>query len=483
MTLKIYNTLARKKQEFVPLNPPKVGMYVCGVTVYDECHLGHARAVFTFDVIYRYLKHRGYEVTYVRNFTDVDDKIISRANQEGVSWKVVAEKYIEAFNRDMGDLGAQSPTHEPKATEHIAHMQTIIKGLIEKQMAYPIGGDVFYVVRKKKDYGKLSGKKIDELESGARIEIHEAKKDALDFALWKKSKPEEPQWDSPWGAGRPGWHIECSAMSMHFLGSTFDIHGGGRDLMFPHHENEIAQSEGFSGKPFVRYWIHNGFININAEKMSKSFGNFFTIHELLKRYHPEALRLLILAAHYRSPLDYTEKIMEATQASLDRWYSTLARVKTQCQASGKSKDHPPKDLVHKVESLVSDFEEAMDDDFNTAKVVGLLFDLVREWNKYLDVSTEISGKICQTFLKAAETIHGVLGLFGSDPQVYLNQVKALKMVKVTLTDEEIQEKINQRNNARKTKNWALADAIRNELAGLGITLKDNPDGTTGWILA
>ena len=267
---------------------------------------------------------------------------------------------------------------------------------------------------------------------------------------------------------------------MHFLGSTFDIHGGGRDLMFPHHENEIAQSEGFSEKPFVRYWIHNGFININAEKMSKSLGNFFTIHELLKRYHPEALRLLILAAHYRSPLDYTEKIMEATQASLDRWYATLARVSTQCQASSKSKDHPPKDLVNKVESLVSAFEEAMDDDFNTAKVVGLLFDLVREWNKYLDGTTEISGKTCQTFLKAAQTIHGVLGLFGSDPQVYLNQVKALKMVKVTLSDEEIQEKINQRNSARQTKNWALADAIRNELASLGITLKDNPDGTTGW---
>ncbi|OGQ07177.1 MAG: cysteine--tRNA ligase [Deltaproteobacteria bacterium RIFCSPLOWO2_12_FULL_40_28] len=480
MTLKIYNTLARKKQEFVPLNPPKVGMYVCGVTVYDECHLGHARAVFTFDVIYRYLKHRGYEVTYVRNFTDVDDKIINRANQEGVSWKVIAEKYIAAFGRDMGDLGTLVPTHEPKATEHIAHMQKIIKGLVEKQMAYPIEGDVFYSVRKKKDYGKLSGKKIDELEAGARIEIHEAKKEAIDFALWKKSKPDEPQWDSPWGPGRPGWHIECSAMSMHFLGSTFDIHGGGRDLMFPHHENEIAQSEGFSEKPFVRYWIHNGFININAEKMSKSLGNFFTIHELLKRYHPEALRLLILAAHYRSPLDYTEKIMEATQASLDRWYATLARVSTQCQASSKSKDHPPKDLVNKVESLVSAFEEAMDDDFNTAKVVGLLFDLVREWNKYLDGTTEISGKTCQTFLKAAQTIHGVLGLFGSDPQVYLNQVKALKMVKVTLSDEEIQEKINQRNSARQTKNWALADAIRNELASLGITLKDNPDGTTGW---
>ncbi|MBX7148095.1 cysteine--tRNA ligase [bacterium] len=475
MSLYIYNTLSKDKEEFVPATPGKVGMYVCGVTVYDECHLGHARAVITFDMVYRYLLHKGFDVNYVRNFTDVDDKIINKAIKEGSDWKEVAKRYIAAFYRDMDALGNKRPSVEPKATEHIAEMQQLIETLISKKMAYAGGSDVFYAVREKKDYGKLSGKKIDELESGARIEIDEKKKDPLDFALWKGVKPGEPHWDSPWGKGRPGWHIECSAMSIKYLGESFDIHGGGRDLMFPHHENEIAQSEGATGKKFARYWIHNGFININSEKMSKSLGNFLTIHKLLKTLHPEVIRLFILAAHYRSPLDYTEDNIEATRQSLLRWYTGLARIQTIPQ-SAKRVAVPALDELN--QKLSTGFTEAMDDDFNTARVLGLLFEAIREWNRILDEKKIPSEKTCADFLNVVQTVHQVLGIFGSNAVAFLLGENIKALATKGITEDWINQKINERLEARKNKDWAKSDAIRDELAAKGIVLKDGAGGTT-----
>ncbi|MBI2340388.1 MAG: cysteine--tRNA ligase [Deltaproteobacteria bacterium] len=481
MVLSIYNTLTRRKELFQPLNSPKVGMYVCGVTVYDYCHLGHARALVNFDVIYRYLKRRGFDVTYVRNYTDVDDKIIKRAQDEGIAWNEVSEKYIRAFDEDMEALGLEPPTFQPRATENIDEILKIVKVLVEKGFAYKAGSDIFYSVRKKADYGKLSGKKIDELESGARVEIHEAKNDPLDFSLWKASKPGEPLWESPWGPGRPGWHIECSAMSMKHLGITFDIHGGGRDLAFPHHENEIAQSEAYSGRPFARTWIHNGFVNINAEKMSKSLRNFLTVREILKSYHPEVIRLFILSSHYRSPIDYTEKNMQDARQSLNRWYSTMARIREQC--GGKEKGRKSADeaaLGNKISALNADFGAAMDDDFNTARVCGLLFDLLHEWNKTLDEEKGVSLSVGRLFMKTVEEIGAVLGIFGSDPGLYLTVKQERVQNSAGLSTEEIEKKIAERNRARTAKDWAKADQIRKELGEKGIALKDNPDGTTNW---
>ncbi len=483
MSLQIYNTLTRKKEEFKPLNPPKVGMYVCGVTVYDYCHLGHARALINFDVIYRYLQQKGYQVTFVRNYTDVDDKIIKRAQEKGVPWNQISETFIAAFDEDMKSLGNIKPTIEPKATENMEEIEKIISGLIDKGYAYKAGDDVFFSVRKKADYGKLSGKKIDELESGSRIEIHEDKKDPLDFALWKSSKPGEPQWESPWGPGRPGWHIECSAMGMRYLGETFDIHGGGRDLSFPHHENEIAQSESYSGKPFARYWIHNGFVNINAEKMSKSLGNFMTIRDILKLYHPEVIRLFILSAHYRSSLDYTEQNIRASKQSLERWYTTLDRIQAQCGNGDEKASLTPaeKELQARTQDLSKGYEEAMDDDFNTAKVCGLLFDLAREWNRILDAQEgKVHPSICHSFLEQLSKIFNVFGIFGGKPQEFLKEQGGLSLSKGSLAAEGIEEKIRQRNIARAAKNWGEADSIRKELEAAGVKIKDHPDGTTTW---
>lgn len=478
MSLVVYNTLTRKKEEFKPIQAPKVGMYVCGVTVYDECHLGHARALVNFDVIYRYLMFSGYEVTFVRNFTDVDDKIINKAAKEGVDWKFIAEKFIGTFNRDTEALGLKKPTIEPKATEHIQEMLDLIKTLEGNSYAYQAGSDVFYKVRQKSDYGKLSGKKIEELESGARIEVHEAKTDPLDFALWKGVKPGEPSWSSPWGDGRPGWHIECSAMSMKYLGETFDIHGGGRDLSFPHHENEIAQSEAASGKLFAKYWLHNGFVNTNAEKMSKSLGNFLTIRELLATYQPEVLKLFILAAQYRSPLDYTEQNIKNARSSLSRWYSTLERI----QNENKSHTTPGdiKELETKVTSLDAEFKKAMDDDFNTAKVTGILFDLVREWNKVLDTKILVPENLCNQFFDSVTKISAVLGLFGLSPKEFFSKENSLQVASGKIEAAAVDLLIAKRLEARKVKNWALADEVRKQLTEAGIEIKDNQDGTTTW---
>ncbi len=376
MGLRIYDSLSRKKVDFEPIHPGKVSMYVCGVTVYDLCHIGHARSVVLFDVIYRYLINRGYDVNYVRNFTDVDDKIINRANQMNEDWKELAERFVDEFHVDMDALGVKRPTHQPRATEHIPDMQSLIEKLISTGHAYETDGDVMYSVGSFTGYGKLSGKKTEDLISGARVEVDDKKRDPLDFALWKAAKPDEPFWDSPWGLGRPGWHIECSVMSMRYLGESFDIHGGGADLIFPHHENEIAQSEGATGRPFAKYWIHNGFVNIESEKMSKSLGNVLNIRDILKTVQPEAVRLFLLSSHYRSPLDYNEKSIREATAGLERLYSAMEGLGELIDADG-----PGADLPEDLKGIREQFTEAMDDDFNTQRALAVLFIAARAVNR------------------------------------------------------------------------------------------------------
>lgn len=486
MSLVVYNTLTKKKEVFVPLKEGKVGMYVCGITSYDSCHLGHARAAVCFDVIVRYLRHKGYKVTYVRNYTDVDDKIINRSNKEGRSCKEITEYYIDEYRRDMESLGNIAPDIEPKATEHIGDMIATIQKLIDNGFAYVRGGDVFFSVRKFGAYGKLSGKKIDELESGARIDVNEAKDDPLDFALWKGSKPGEPKWASPWGEGRPGWHIECSSMSSKYLGQPFDIHGGGRDLVFPHHENEIAQAEGSGRKPFVKYWLHNGFININAEKMSKSLGNITKISEAVKRYGAEAVRYFIVSNHYRSPIDYTEKSMSDATAALDRFYETARRMPIAGKAGKKAKpsSEMEKQIFEAINKAETSIEKFMDDDFNTAGAIGVIFDFVRVLNKYLD-SAPAAGKPFHKWVigewgNMRNCWEGILGIFGSDAQKYFEAKKSLAKGAQRIDEEAIRHLVTERCAAKKARDFAKADEIRNRLTALGIILKDLPDGTTEW---
>ena len=494
MALRIYNTLTGKKEDFVPLHENHVGLYVCGVTVYDLCHIGHGRSAVVFDTIYRYLQYRGYDVTYVRNFTDIDDKIIKRANDEGVDFKAIAERYIEEFNIDMGRLGLGKPSAEPKATEHIPEMIRLISILAEKGFAYQRNGDVFFSVERFKDYGKLSKRNLDEMQAGARVEIDEKKENPLDFALWKASKPGEPSWESPWGKGRPGWHIECSVMSQKYLGETLDIHGGGKDLIFPHHENEIAQSEAATGKPFVRYWIHNGFVNINKEKMSKSLGNILTLKEILKDWHPEVIRLFLLSHHYRSPLDYSMDSLLEAKAGLDRFYTTLNSIQIELKrpmprqtlptsSMGKDMDGnvsvtEARQVINKFQEL---FEEAMDDDFNTAQALGYLYDFQRHLNSLLDISKnhpteEITSMLKQGFNHFSK-IGRVFGLFQGDPETYLSELKKEGLKRLKLSEEEILRFIEERNAARREKNWKRADEIRNELLSKGIVLEDTPSGS------
>ena len=374
--IRIYNTLTRQKEIFTPMEPGQAKIYVCGPTVYDESHIGHARSVVVFDVVVRYLKQSGLEVTYVRNFTDVDDKIIRRANESGVGYQELAEKYIQRFYEDMDALGVERATYEPRATDHIDKMIGFIEKLIEKGNAYVANGDVFYAVDGFEGYGKLSGRKLEDMEAGARVAVDARKQNPHDFALWKAAKPDEPFWESPWGKGRPGWHIECSAMSSHLLGETFDIHGGGKDLIFPHHENEIAQSEGLTGHPFANFWMHNGFVNINQEKMSKSLGNTLLIKDLLQTYPGEVLRLFLLSNHYRSPIDFTDQNMIEAESGLEKIYATLSRIET---ALGSiDEDAAPES------GLMERFQAAMDDDFNTALAIGLIFETVRGANRLLD---------------------------------------------------------------------------------------------------
>ncbi|OGP56875.1 MAG: cysteine--tRNA ligase [Deltaproteobacteria bacterium RBG_13_52_11b] len=485
MTLRIYNTLTGKKEEFVPLHEKRVGLYVCGVTVYDLSHIGHARSTIVFDTLYRYLRYRGYEVTYVRNFTDIDDKIIKRANEEGVDYKIITEKYIHEFNVDMGSLGLERPTVEPRATEHIPEMIRLISTLVEKGHAYPSDGDVFFSVEKFKDYGKLSKRNIDEMQAGARVEIDEKKRNPLDFALWKASKPGEPWWESPWGKGRPGWHIECSVMSQKYLGETFDIHGGGRDLIFPHHENESAQSEASTGKPFVRYWIHNGFVNINKEKMSKSLGNILTIKEIVKNWHPEVIRLFLLSQHYRSPVDFSEDSLSEAKSGLDRFYATIKAIQDEMAnpPSPRAKIDAGVLAEHRqnIESLQIRIEEAMDDDFNTAQALGHFYDLQTHLNSLLSLSKgHPSEEIISLFKKGSEhfsKMGWIFGLFRENPDTYIDKQKKEGLKRLNVSEEEILALVEERNAARKSKNFKRADEIRNDLLSRSILLEDTPSGT------
>ncbi len=465
MSLKIYNTLSRKKEKFVPLKEGEVKMYVCGVTVYDRCHVGHARALFTFDVVLRYLRFLGYKTTFVRNFTDLDDKIIQRARAEGSEPVVIAEKYIKEFNTDSTALGLISPDQEPRATDHVPEMIDLIHQLVEMGLAYRIDGDVFFSVDRFAPYGKLSGRKLEELQAGVRVEVDERKKHPMDFALWKQSKEGEPSWKSPWGEGRPGWHIECSAMSVKYLGQPFDIHGGGADLVFPHHENEIAQSEGASDLMFARYWMHNGFVNINQEKMSKSLGNIYTIQEVLDRYDAASLRHYILASHYRSPLDFSDQGLEEAEKGMDRIYDTVHRLNQLTSPNGERTVE---------EGILGEFRKEMDDDFNTPRALALLFEEIRSLNRLLDKG-EIKGLTIRR--DSLKKMGEVLGLIQESPETFWDRKKKRWLHRHGLTAQEIEEKIRLRNLARNEKRWDEADRIRNELSKKGIALEDTTGGT------
>lgn len=484
--MKIYNTLTRKKEEFKPITPNKVGIYVCGITAYDSCHLGHARGATNFDVIVRYLRHKGFKITFVRNYTDVDDKIINRSNKEGLSCKEISEKYIAEYKEDMASLGNLPPDIEPKATEHIDDMIVTVQRLIDNGYAYVKDGNVFFAVRKFKDYGKLSGKNIDELESGARIDVNEDKEDPLDFALWKASKPNEPKWKSPWGEGRPGWHIECSAMSSKYLGQPFDIHGGGRDLVFPHHENEVAQAEGAEKKRFVNCWCHNGFININAEKMSKSLGNIKTIKDVVGKHGAEVVRYFIISNHYRSPIDYTEKALNSAATALDRFYETARRLPKPVKKTNsvKPSGELEKELSDGFEAVEKSVTAFMDDDFNAAGAIGAVFDLIRVINRYLDSNPDESGRFYQWVLARWDDLRrewdSILGIFNSNPEKYFEEKKNLSRISQGVNEEEIKKLLDERKSARKNKDFKKADEIRDKLGNMGITIKDRPDGTTEW---
>ena len=476
--MRIYNTLTGKKEEFVPLIPGAVNMYVCGITAYDVSHLGHARSAIVFDVIKRYLRYRGLKVNHVRNITDVDDKIIAKAAQEKVSTHEIAQRYTEEYYRDMEKLGVSRADIEPKATGHINEMVEIIKGLIDKGYAYNVDGNVYFKVSKFPEYGKLSKRNLDDMIAGARVDIDERKKNPLDFALWKASKEGEPSWKTPWGQGRPGWHIECSAMSMKYFGKSFDMHGGGADLIFPHHENEIAQSEAFTGESFVKYWVHNGFITVDKEKMSKSLGNFFTVKEILEKYDPEVVRCFLISTHYRSPIEFSDAQLNEAEISIDRYYSTVMRIQDFMETAGDAEN--PRE-INEFENLLSStrekFEDAMNDDFNSALAIGGIFELIRETNKFLD-SRPSGDKARELVLKAKEILAElgvVLNIFQRTPEEWY---KALMKVKnIGLTEKDIIDKIFERQEARQKKDWALADKIRKELDGKGIILEDKKDRT------
>jgi cysteinyl-tRNA synthetase len=449
--LKIYNSLAREKQDFQPLTPGQVRMYVCGMTVYDYCHLGHARVMVVFDMVARWLRASDYQLTYVRNITDIDDKIIQRAAQNGEPIEALTGRFIEAMDEDAAALGVTKPDLEPRATHHIPDMLALITSLEQKGLAYPAdNGDVYYAVRGFEGYGKLSGKSLEDLRAGERVEVDTHKRDPLDFVLWKAAKPGEPAWDSPWGSGRPGWHIECSAMSEHHLGHHFDIHGGGQDLQFPHHENEIAQSEGAHGCTYVNYWMHNGFVRVDDEKMSKSLGNFFTIREVLKKYDAEVLRFFILRAHYRSPLNYSDQHLDDAKQALTRLYTALRA--TDAPVTAPDWGSP----------FAVRFKTAMDDDFNTPEAIAVLFDLANELNRTKDAHIA-------TLLKA---LGGVLGLLQRSPEAFLQGA-----ADDGLDASDIEHKIADRATAKKEKNFAEADRIRKDLLDQGVVLEDTAQGT------
>jgi cysteinyl-tRNA synthetase len=482
--LRVYNTLTNQKEVFTPLRPGVVHMYVCGITAYDVCHVGHARSALVFDAIYRYLRHRGYRVVFVRNFTDVDDKIIKRAKDEGTDSETIAERYIKAFYDDMDRLGVERPTHEPRATEFIAQMIELVQRLIETGHAYPAGGDVYFAVNTFAEYGKLSKRSLDEMMAGARVAVDPNKRDPMDFALWKASKPGEPSWPSPWGPGRPGWHIECSAMSAGYLGRSFDIHGGGMDLIFPHHENEIAQSEAAYSTTFARYWVHNGFVNINQEKMSKSLGNFFTIRQVLERYHPEVLRLFLLSTHYRSPVDFSQEAMGEAERRLERLYQALDQIGN---VTVRSTTPPPAagpevaEVREKIHQLSARFQEEMDNDFNTAAATGHLFDLSRALNRVHDAGEGRpdgdTAALLREGARRLKEVAGILGLLQAEPEAFFGEQQRLHLAAAGIDEKEVERLVAERTRARKEKNWARADEIREMLGRMSVTLEDGPEGT------
>jgi cysteinyl-tRNA synthetase len=492
MTQKIFNTATRKKEVFQPIKEGAVGIYVCGITAYDVCHIGHARAAVVFDVVVRYLRSKGYKVTYVKNFTDIDDKIIDRANKEGVSITEISERYIKMHNEDMEALGVVTPTITPKATGHMEEMISLISTLEDKGYAYCVDGDVYFSISNYKQYGGLSGRNLEEMMAGARVDINDKKKNPLDFALWKNSKEGEPFWESPWGKGRPGWHIECSAMSRRYLGETFDIHGGGEDLIFPHHENEIAQSMAATDKPLANYWMHNGFVKINSEKMSKSLGNIFPIREILKNYQPEVLRLFMLQSHYRSPVDYSDDSLAEARAGLLRCYRTLQLLK-ELQSKSAADSNPASKIspeqeenyIIKFKKLSDKFDEAMDDDFNTAQALGHVFDMVRQTNNFIVDEKNLHASDKAIILAEAKKVFdhfgAVLGVLQSDADHFISADKETELRKRGLNIDEIEALVKQRQAAREEKDWARADAIRKELARLHIVLKDST-GSTSWMI-
>ncbi len=458
--LKIYNTLTRKKEIFSPRVEGKVGLYVCGMTVYDYCHVGHARVMVVFDIVARYLRHSGYDLTYVRNITDIDDKIIQRAYEQGISMAELTERFIDAMHEDERALSVLPPDIEPKATQSIPDIIAMIEILCAKDLAY-VGnnGDVFYAVTKFEHYGQLSGKNLDDLQAGERVDVDLAKRNPLDFVLWKMAKENEPSWPSPWGLGRPGWHIECSAMSTCCLGNSFDIHGGGMDLQFPHHENEIAQSEGATGEKFVNVWMHNGFVRINEEKMSKSLGNFFTVREVLKQYQPEIIRFFILSSHYRSPLNYSDEQLNDARLALTRLYTAIRG----CDVQNASID-----LDYKVR-----FEVAMNDDFNTPVALSVLFDLARE----LNTAKEVKSAKVQDLVATLRFLGGLLGIVQGDADDFLKSgVVNGEAINVELIEQQIQARLE----AKKAKDWGLADKIRNDLKEQGVIIEDVPNGLSTW---
>jgi cysteinyl-tRNA synthetase len=476
MALRLYNTLSGKREDFTPLSPPRVGMYVCGVTVYAPSHIGHARALVTFDVLYRYLRWSGHEVTFVRNFTDIDDKIINRAHTLGIDPLALAEQEITTFRRDVAMLGCLPPTHEPRATQHIDDMIAVIVELERHGLAYGVDGDVFYAVDRFPTYGKLSHRKLDEMAAGARVEVDARKRHPMDFALWKASKPGEPEWPSPWGPGRPGWHIECSAMSSKLLGQPFDIHGGGSDLIFPHHENEIAQSEGAAGRTFARYWIHNEMVTREQEKMSKSLGNFLTIQEAVALAAPEALRLFFLGAHYRSPLDFSRDRLLEEEKRLFRIYEALARADAALAARGTQWEAVPSAAVARREGgLLPAFMAAMDDDLNTARAIGHVFDHVRDLNRALDAGGDDNIAAMRGELAA---VGNTLGLMRTEPAAFLEDARRRGAAMGGIDTAEIEALIAGRNEARARRDFKRADEIRGELRARGILLEDGPQGTT-----
>jgi len=451
--LKIYNTLTRKKELFQPRVAGKVGMYVCGMTVYDYCHIGHARVMVVFDTVARYFRYLGYDLTYVRNITDIDDKIIQRALENGEDFHALTERFITAMHEDEQALSVLPVDIEPRATQSIPDIVAMIETLISNGLAYVgANGDVFYAVTKFANYGQLSGKNLDDLQAGERVDVDHAKNNPLDFVLWKMAKANEPAWESPWGNGRPGWHIECSAMSTCCLGNSFDIHGGGMDLQFPHHENEIAQSEGATGEKFVNLWMHNGFVRVDNEKMSKSLGNFFTVREVLKQYRPEIIRFFILSSHYRSPLNYSDESLNEAYSALTRLYTALRGVDSVDSAV---------DTDYKTR-----FEQAMDDDFNTPVALAVLFDLARDLNKAKTHEPEKVAGLAANLKQLAS----LLGLLQDAPDAFLKGD----------ADDDIEQQIQARIDAKKAKDWATADKIRNDLKANGIILEDSPDGTTSW---